>query len=551
VAAVALRLDEGGSQLSGFIGPGTKTWELAPGFYTIHAVNQSDLTITLSGMQIVDVPLIWPSDFRTAGGVEHAARSSAIKTLVAFLADAEWARLSALEYSSGGFTAPLYSVEPGQAELDAIYASYESILTHQEASIAALDTLLQSAGAGGTEPKKAAPRLDWKESMFGFFGYAGGAGERARNRILAIAEAMSPEDQADAFDVLRDRFKEDVQGFDDLAARLQSGELDDRAAQIESDMRNAPGFGAAAQQAGATVAQTVHREGGELVVKGAEFQVEVVKHVLGQAFPDISEGFEMADKANEWIEYVESVYKNPLLAAEGDLRDAAQESIKASILGRLAECCAELDEDIAEAIADNLSEEAMAAVPSVVEGIQATQTALAAQTGAEEPVQAAAGQIKLAGTFHEDLQFPDVSEVDFSAQIDLVADREAGTIVGSIRGGGTYNVELECDSERGVAAYSLDYVADVNTPLAPGTGEFSAAYAPSGIVSFVQMVQPFGSADCVEMNSDLNITFPFAGSGTLQGVLYFDGAAEVITDWAFLEEGAMSGTWSGQGQEAP
>ncbi|MFH1185983.1 MAG: hypothetical protein V1755_13235 [Chloroflexota bacterium] len=550
VAAVALRLDAGRSQLSSYVGPGTQAWDLEPGSYGIHAVNQSGMTIVFSEMQIVDVPLIWPVDFRSAGGTQDPSRAAAVKTLVGFLVNAEVAKLTALEHSSGGFTAPLFSVEPGQAELDDLYSRYSSIVSQQDAVLAALDTLRQSPGAGGAPPRMAAPRRDWEESLFGFFGYAGGAGERARDRILLIAEGMSPEDQADAFAVLRDKFKDQASDFDDLAAKLQNGELDDQAAQIESDMRNSPGFGASAQEAEATVGQVFHGEGAQLVVKGAEFQVEVVKHVLGQAFPDIAEGFDLADKASEWIEYVESVYKNPLLAAEGELRGAVQEKIKERILDQLKACCGALAEDIAEAIADDLSEQAMEAVPSVVESIQATQTALAGQPAAPGSSEDGAARLLLTGSFHEDLSFPEVSEVDFSADIELTADREQGTITGTITGAGTYNVDFECESERGVASYSLNYTADVQGTLNPDTGEFSTAYAPSGVASFVEMAQPFAGEECVDMNSDLNVTLPFVGAGTLEGVIYADGAAEVITEWSLLEAGVMRGTWSGQGQAA-
>jgi hypothetical protein len=551
VVAVALRLDGGRSALSSFVGPASQAWDLHPGAYTVHAVDGDGLVIAFPEMQIVDVPIVWPPDFRSADGAADAQRERHIKTMAAFLIAAEAAKFAALEHSSGGFTAPLFSVDPGQAALDDLHARYASILEQQRDVLEALDELEAAGGAAGGMPRLAAPAPDWKETLFGFFGYAGNAGPRSRDRILAISENMTPDEQADAFDAVREGFKTGAADFDELAVMLASGELDNQAAQIESDMRNAPGFAAAAQQANATVGQVVHQEGGQLVVKGAEFEVEVVKKVLGDVMPDITEGFDLADKAHEWVEYVESVYNDPLLAAEGELRGSVQERIKESALGHLRECCSLLDEDIMEAIAEDISERAMDAVPSVVESIQATQTAMAGTSSGGGIVPEDAVRVRLLDTFHEDLAMEKVSEVDFSARMDLVGDREARTITGRIEGAGTYLVELECEAERGAASYSLTYAATVSGTLSPDTGEFAAPYSPIGVVDFIEMVRPFGSEECVDMNTDGDVTLPFVGTGTLDGVIYPDGGAEVITEWSFLGFGTMSGVWVGGGSPAP
>jgi hypothetical protein len=562
VAAVALRLDGSGAQLSSFVGPGTSTWALEPGSYRVSAVNQSGMTIVFPRMDIADVPLIWPADFRSAGGTMDTARAAAIKTLARFLVDAQSAKLAALEHSSAGFTVPLFTAQPGQADLDDLYSRYAAITAEQSSVMTSLDAILQSPRSGLLPPKMGSPRRDWHDSLKGFFGYAGGAGSRARDRILMIAENLSPADQADAFDVVRPAFTSGAANFDELAVKLQNGELDTQAAQIESDMRNSVGFGAAASEAGVSVAQVVHQEGGELVSKGADLQADVVKQVLGDVFPDISQGFDLADKANEWADYVQSVYKNPLVVAEGEARGAIQEKIKERVLEHLHECCKALEADVAEAIADNISEQAVSAVPSLVENIQATQTALAAQVPsvpAGTPSSDGHARVDLRDTFHEVLTYPQTSQVDFSTSMALTADKDAAHVTGALDGTGTYVIDVPCSDlldasviyERGAASYRFTYSAAVNTAFDTHTGEFSAPLAPSGKIEFIQMTKPFTDSHCTGMNTDLNVSFPFTGAGTIQGVIAPDGTAQVTTAWSFLEQGSVKGSWSGQGQVTP
>jgi hypothetical protein len=559
VAAVAFRLDGARAQVSGFVGPATSTWNLDPGTYLISAVDQSGLAIVFPQFQIGDVPLIWPTDFKSAGGTANASLAAAIKSLVAFLVDVESAKLAALDHSSAGFTRPLFEAQPGQAELNDLYARFSALTARQQAATTAAEAIFRSRKGGSVLPKLASARLDWRDNLLGFFGYAGGAGSRARNRILTIAEQLSPEDQQEAFDAVRKGFVGDAANFDDLAAKLQNGELDTQAAQIESDMRNATGFGATATVAGFSVGQVVHQEGGELVAKGADLEAEVIKHTLGQVFPDISQGFDLADKANAWAEYVRDVYKNPLAVAEGEARDAIQGKIKDHILEQLHKCCEALEDDVAEAIADSISEEAMGAVPSLVESIQATQTSLAAETPPLGPTAGGHALVDLLDTFHETLTYPQAGEVDFSTNMALTADEDAATISGALEGAGTYVLDVPCTDlmaasvvyERGAASYRLTYSAPVNAAFDTASGQFSAPLNPAGTIAFVQMTKPFRDSHCTEMNSDLNVSFPFTGAGTIRGVIRADGTAQIRTAWTFLEQGRVTGNWSGHGQVSP
>lgn len=253
VAALALRLDGGQPQLSSFVGPITASWYLPEGSYFVSAVDQNGLTLVFSKIQIDTEPLMWPSDFESAGALDNPESAAAIMTLAGFLVKAEEAELTALENSSASFSAPLFTTEPGQAELDELHVLYTGIAAQEPAVLNALDLLFGSLASERGSHKFAAPARGIKDALLGFFGYAGNSGKRARERILKISESLNPEDEADAFNAVREAFKGDANNLDEFLSRLRSGELDTQAAQIESDMRNAPGFGAAARVAGASV----------------------------------------------------------------------------------------------------------------------------------------------------------------------------------------------------------------------------------------------------------------------------------------------------------
>ena len=550
VGALALRLNGGQPQLSSFVGPITASWYLPAGSYFVSAVDQNGLTLVFSEIQIDTEPLMWPSDFESAGALDNPESAAAIKTLAGFLVKAEEAELTALENSSAGFGAPLFTTEPGQAELDELHALYTDIAAHEPAVLNALDLLFGSLASERGSHKFAAPARGIKDALLGFFGYAGNAGKRARERILKISGGLNPEDEADAFNAVREAFKSDANNFDEFLSRLRSGELDTQAAQIESDMRNAPGFGAAARVAGASVGQVVHEEGAQLVTKGAELQAEVIKGVLGNVFPDITKGFDLADKANEWAEYIQTVYKDPLAAAEGAGRSALEEKIKTRILADLQSCCPSLDQDLADEIAGKVSEKAVSAIPQITTDLGAT--ALPAS-----PI------VNLRFTVVETVAGGAAENT--STSFVLTADFQTGTVVGSLEGMTTYDAGRSCVNPENPTetwdylgvTYDATYTADVTGSLDVTTGEFSASFTPAGQVVNFTVTQLFTDSRCIKYNSEpppdigpFSNIGPFQGAGTISGVISPSGEARLTTDWQ-AGNAQITGSWSGQGQVAP
>lgn len=551
IAAVALRLDAGSPQLAGFLGPPGAAWRLPEGTYQISAVDQDGRIVRLSEVHVNAEPLTWPAEFPPAEPPATEEEAVAISVLVVFLMQAEEAKLAALEYSSDGFRAPLFSNEPGQAELDELYVRF-ALIAAQEAAV--FDSLERVFGARLSELgslKVAAPARGLLDSLSGFFGYAGGAGGRARERILRFADELSPVERADAFNAVRESFRSDAGDLDEFLDILSSGALDNQAAQIESDMRNAPGFGAVARTMDAGVGQVVHREGAELVSRGAALQVEVIKGVLGSVFPDITEGFDLADKADEWAEYIQAIYQDPLAVAEGEARDSLREKIKERILSDLQRCCPELAEDLAGELADRVSQEAVNAIPELASGPDDEQAPAALVIEL---------QIDLLETVTGD-----VAANAASTGLELTADFRSGTIVGSLEGLVQYDAGRLCVNPSNPAetwdympiSYVAAYTSEVSGNLDVESGGFSASIAPTGQVVDMDVVEPFTDSRCLKYNSDpppeigpFGGLGPFSGSGTITGVVSPTGEATVTTDWE-AGRAQVSGTWSGQGAVAP
>jgi hypothetical protein len=551
VAAVALRLDGGLPQLAAFVGPITAAWSLPEGDYQIGAVNQDGQILLLSETQITDESLNWQANFQSADSAEAAEQAAAIRTIATFLVQAEDAKLTALENSSGGFSAPLFSTDPGQAELDELYERYAAIAGQETAVMDALEVVFGSGLSEGRSPKVAAPARGLKDSLLGFFGYAGAAGERARDRILKISNGLSPEEKADAFNAVREGFRGNADNFDEFLANLLSGDLDTQAAQIESDMRNAPGFGAAAQAAGAAVGQVVHEEGAQLVTKGAELQAQVIRGVLGNVFPDITRGFDLADKANNWANYIETIYKDPLAAAEGEARDALQDKIKQRILSDLQQCCPGMGEDLVDQLADKVSQEAVNAIPDLASNVTATELPA-------WPV------IELRFDLVETVT-GDVASKATSASIVLTADYRTGAIAGSLEGTINYDAGRLCVNPSNPSetwdympvAYVATFVADVSGSLDVSSGEFSISIAPAGEIVDRTVTQPFTDSRCTQYNSDpppeigpFGNLGSFTGTGTIAGNVSPTGEARVTTDW-HAANAQVKGSWFGQGEIGP
>ncbi len=368
ILAIAFSVNPDAPLLSAYIGnPVNAPFTLPKGKYYIEAVDQNNFVIALSN-QVVAAPndrVVLPNSFQQAGGVQDAARARSLKTLANGLARIELTKLVALQAASGNFSVPLFDAQtrPTQADLDRLFAQYIVLGAQQNDVLAALASIEPRASAAfprQVASRNAMPALGVfdkiKTQLTGFFGYAGDAGKRAGERILATSAQLSPDDKQDAFDSIRPGLRGDARNYDELIEKIKAGALDTQATQIEADLRNSPGYIVVAQQKNQTVGEIVRQEGAELVIKGGELQAQVIKTVLADVFPDITTGFDYADKVKDWVEYINQVYQDPLGVVGGKLSDTAKEKIKERIQSDLEKCCGQLSDKIREQIADKVSD---------------------------------------------------------------------------------------------------------------------------------------------------------------------------------------------------
>ena len=298
------------------------------------------------------------------------SRAEQLTSLLEFLVDVERAKLTALSIASSGFTAPLFDTSTstnGMVGLEDLYALYAEIAEHEQAVLSALDGFRAVASAG---PKVAAavPVLGVidairgvKNELLGFFGFVGDAGQRMRERILRVSPRLGPDDKEEAFGAVPEATRGGATNFDELVGLLKNGDLDHHAAVIFGKLQstsaafNFEAQGVLGDRPGLAVA---HEEGAELVTKGAELNAKIIRTVLAARFPDISDGFDLADKADAWAQYVTGIYTDPLGTLEGQARERVKERIadriKVDLQSRFPDFSEALTEEIAEAIGEKV-----------------------------------------------------------------------------------------------------------------------------------------------------------------------------------------------------
>ena len=410
ILAIAFGLGDGTPALSGYIGnPTSDPFRLPAGRYYIEAVDAAGLVATLGIQTATDAEVVeLPVSLATAGGATRSERGQQLTTVVTALVVAERAKLAALKSISGGFTTELFDVaavdSPG--DFDRLMALFAELAESQADTIGAVDAIEVRAAAVVPQAALLTGSLSAnrnihfgvfgsiKDTLLGFFGYAGDAGMRAREDIINVGSRLNPDDKQDAFDFIPQAHRGGAGDFDEYLNRLRSGELDDSAATVRAALvRTSVGFAAAAQddlgdRPGLSIA---HREGAELVRRGAELNVQVIKTVLGDVFPGIGQGFDMADDVSEWLEYVRDVYRDPLGSLEASARERITDALKDRIKDRLEELGLPLSDDEIDDLADQASSYLVDAIPELAPDLrellaQAQDTAAAGPTRAPAPV---------------------------------------------------------------------------------------------------------------------------------------------------------------------
>lgn len=397
VIAVAVKTD-GIPSLALYVGnPQADQFRLPEGEYYVEAVDSEGLVY--AGWREVVKPApdggdSVPVRLKVRGEGRHdEAVASQLKTLTSFMVTVDLARLTYLETASNGFQLTFEdSMDDIQmSDVDALYTSLLDISNQQDAvreAVQALEYRMQQAASDSlTGSAKVASvalprqRLDIWDSLEQFFTFKNEEDEKAREEILLVSASMTQEEKEEAFYWLDDKNRGGAANYDEFLQLLQNGQLGDVTA-VRSDLYTGGPYQGVYQtvfpESNRPGGETTHRVGAELLQRGAELEFEIVKETLTAAFPEIQQGFEYADKASEWAEFVNNMYVNPL----GTLADMSVDEIKSEIGERIQQdlmsAMPDLDEETAEQLAGDLTDEIMENQPAIA-------TAVAAIRNPQEP----------------------------------------------------------------------------------------------------------------------------------------------------------------------
>lgn len=320
----------------------------------------------------------------SGAGKPDEAIASQLMTLANFMLSVELAQLTYLETASSGFQRSFKdSIDVIQmSDVDALYARLQEISDQQEevrAAAQALEARMRQAASdvrqgGGKLASLPALRepLDLGDSLEQFFTFKSEEDEKAREEILTVSASMTPEEKEEAFSWLDEKNTGGARNYDEFLQLLQEGQLGDVTG-IRSDLYTGGPYQGVYQtvfpESNRPGGETTHRVGAELLQRGAELEFEIVKETLTAAFPEIQQGFEYADKASEWAEFVNNMYVNPL----GTLYDMSVDQIKSEIADRIQQdllsAMPDLEEETAEQLAGDLTDEIMDTQPAIATAV--------------------------------------------------------------------------------------------------------------------------------------------------------------------------------------
>ena len=333
---------------------------------------------------------------------EQAAEQ--IETLARFLVGVDNVRLTYFDIFSNGFQDPLFAETSGVTWEDAerLLAALSDVGDAQPVIAAAQAFLARSGTAASAEPGQAGlmtPKAGLIDSVLSFFGLISEENDIARNQILQMYDAIkTPGEKEESFEALDERMLNGATNFDEFIEKVRSGEIKDLTSVRRDLMTFGPMEGIMQDlnpDSNRPGLENAHRVGAEAVKRGAELNVEVIKTTLSAAFPGIEEGFDYADKVNEWAEFIQQVYTDPLGALGDKIKDQATDAVKNQIKSQFQTLFPDMSEDdvdqFVDQIVDQVNETAVTLTEIEEEYVEMVKTQDAEETATEDETESASG----------------------------------------------------------------------------------------------------------------------------------------------------------------
>ncbi len=375
----------GAARLSAYVGDGNADPLVLPsGTYVVEMADSADHVKRLEN--VTAGRLVLPASI--ADAPSNTTRAKDLRSLARFALGADAVRLTILAQLSAGYAKPLFdrSVRYDHGLAVTLADQSKLVVAELDRAVAALDRTAASGAGPLVASVNGAPRAGIlsgiKDKLTGFAQALVRPGQNSRERIKKLGAAIKPADKRAALDAVRPDLRFGATSWDEFLGKLDQVPWYEMA-QLENALRNdAPGYGQEAQDAGATTAQIAFTEGANMLTKGAELNVAVLKTVLIGAFPDIGLGFDYAKKADEYATYVQKLYREPLRALEDTARDEIKSRIADRIKNDIKACCPEVSPDF---VADLISQRVMDAIPLVIATASPTPTRAAGSPAAPSP----------------------------------------------------------------------------------------------------------------------------------------------------------------------
>lgn len=301
-----------------------------------------------------------------------------IEDLVRFLVGVDNVRLTYFEIVSNGFQQPLFTNnnELTWDDEEKLMSTFTKLGDPQEVSAAMSAFITRAEATRSYQPIKpglSAPTPGIINSVLSFFGIVDDENDIARQQVLDMYAAIkNPYELEESFSALDENQKAGAANFNEFIEKVRSGEIKDMIKVRRNLMELGPMEGIMMDlhpDSNRPGGEIIHRVGAEAVSRGAELNVEIIKEVLTITFPGMDQGFEYADKVNEWAEFIHQVYTDPLQAAGDELQGQVTDVIKDRIKTQFQTLFPEMDEDDVDELVDQVTEQVSESYSTVIEQI--------------------------------------------------------------------------------------------------------------------------------------------------------------------------------------
>lgn len=297
-------------------------------------------------------------------------KSDDIETLVRFLISADQLRLTYFDVVSNAFQEPLFTpnMMDGWVEEELIMLVLENLGDQTKIIEAAHSFFERSYGLPTpNKPTKAlaSPNPNPIDKIIAFLSITSEETEQARQDILSVYPYMSEWEKESSYEALPPGLQINSTNFDEFIQKVERNEISGLTT-IRRDLFTVGPYSGLWQtlnpDSNRPSGEIIHRVGAKALQRGAELYVDLGKGVLSVQFAGIDSGFEYVDKVNEWTEFVRATYFDPKQALTDEVRNQIEGALSDIIKDGLLENFPDLEDAIAEDLADRIKDRMITAV---------------------------------------------------------------------------------------------------------------------------------------------------------------------------------------------